>query len=80
MKKYIIIGAYEDNGDISAQFEGVFNTKKDAQDKLKKLWKDAKDCGLCEDMDSELTKDSCNIYYEDETHQIYEIKEFIEGV
>jgi len=78
--KYIIVGAYEDNGDISAQFEGVFNTKKEAQDKLKKLWKEAKNYGLCKGMDSGIDKDSCDIYYCDDTHQIYEIKEFIEGV
>lgn len=75
MKKYVIVGAYEDNGQISASFEGIFKTKEEAQDMLDKLFEEAISYGLDDSMDSDIYENDVDIYYGDGSHQIYEIKE-----
>lgn len=81
MKKFVICGAYsEDNGNLIATCEGIFDTKEEALEKLKELFDEAEDYGLDDEMDSGIYNENtslplCDIYYEDGTYQHYAVRE-----
>lgn len=77
MKKFVVVGAYisEDGTDLRATFKGAFDTKEEAQEKLKELFKEAKDYGLDETMDSYVEDDYADIYYNNGSREVYEIEE-----
>lgn len=73
MKKFVVVGAYisEDGIDLRATFNGVFDTKEEAQEKLKELFKNASN----KYMDSSLEDDYVDIYYDNDSREVYEIEE-----
>lgn len=79
---FVIAGAYEENGEIIASCEGVFDDLDEAHAKLQELFDKAAMIGFDDSMDSDVyysdnTLGLADIYYSDGTHQVYEIKQML---